>query len=110
MAWVQGLPWGFTVTPAVRYYTQSAADFYMNPPLLNGYVEGQNYSADTRLAAFGAWTAGATIGKILDKGWSLAFRANFYRQKPSWRLGGSGSPGIESFSARWLELGIVKTF
>jgi hypothetical protein len=38
------------------------------------------------------------------------FRGNFYRQRPDWRLGGSGSPGIESFSARWLEVGLVKTF
>jgi hypothetical protein len=110
ISWVQGLPWGFSVQPALRYYTQSAASFYMNPPFLNGFVEGQNYSADTRLAAFGAWTGGATFLKLLDSGWSVKFRADFYRQKPSWRLGGSGSPGIESFSARWLELGIVKTF
>jgi hypothetical protein len=110
VSWVQTLPYGFTVTPAVRYYTQSAADFYMNPPFLNGYVEGQDYSADTRLAAFGAWTAGATFTKVMEQGWSLMFRANFYRQQPGWRLGGNGSPGIESFSARWLEFGIVKTF
>lgn len=109
-SWVQALPYGFTVTPALRYYTQSAADFYMNPPFLSGFVEGQTYSADTRLAAFGAWTAGATVTKSFEKGWSVRFRGDFYRQKPDWRLGGSGSPGIESFSARWLELGLVKTF
>jgi len=109
-SWVQALPWGFTVTPALRYYTQSAADFYMNPPFFVGYIDGQNYSADTRLAAFGAWTAGATITKTFEKGWSVMFRGNFYRQRPDWRLGGSGSPGIESFSARWLEVGLVKTF
>jgi Protein of unknown function (DUF3570) len=109
-SWVQALPWGFTVTPALRYYTQSAADFYMNPPFLSGFVEGQDYSADTRLAAFGAFTAGMTITKAFEQGWSVRFRGDFYRQQPSWRLGGSGSPGIESFSARWLELGLAKTF
>ncbi len=110
-SWVQGLPMGFTVTPAVRYYTQSAARFYMNPPFPKGYPgEDGLYTADTRLAAFGAWTAGVTFAKILERGWSVTFRADFYRQQPGWRLGGSGSPGIESFSARWLELGIIKTF
>ena len=109
-AWVQGLPWGFTITPALRYYTQSAARFYMDPPFPNGYVDGQNYSADTRLAAFGAWTAGVTVAVALEKGWSLTFRGSFYRQQPGWHLGGSGSPGIESFSARWLEFGIVRNF
>jgi Protein of unknown function (DUF3570) len=109
-SWVQALPWGITVTPALRYYTQSAAAFYKNPPFLSGYVDGQDYSADTRLAAFGALTAGATFSLALEKGWSLMFRGDFYRQKPDWRLGGSGSPGIQSFSARWLEFGIVKNF
>lgn len=111
VAWVQALPWEFSVTPAFRYYTQSAANFYANPTFPKGYPgEDGLYTADTRLAAFGAWTAGATITKLLEKGWSLTFRGNFYRQKPSWRLGGNGSPDIESFSARWLEFGIAKTF
>jgi Protein of unknown function (DUF3570) len=109
-AWVQALPWGWAVTPRLRYYTQSAASFYMNPPFLNGYVDGQDYSADTRLAAFGAWTTGLTVAKALPQGWSVTFRGDYYRQQPSWRLGGNGSPGIEPFSARWLELGVVKTF
>ena len=111
VSWVQGLPMGFTVTPALRYYTQSAADFYMNPPFPRGYPGEEGlYTADTRLAAFGAWTAGVSVGKYFEKGWSVNFRADFYRQKPNWRVGGSGSPGIESFSARWLEVGVAKTF
>ena len=32
----------------------------------------------------------------------------FYRQRASWRVGGSGSPGLEPFSARWIEAGIAK--
>ena len=47
------------MAPNLRYYTQSAADFYMNPPFPDGYVSGQFYTADTRLSAFGAFTAGA---------------------------------------------------
>ncbi len=30
-AWVQPLPQGFSVTPELRYYTQSSADFYYRP-------------------------------------------------------------------------------
>ena len=109
-AWVQGLPHGFTVTPGLRYYTQSAAKFYYNPPWPRGYVDGQTYSADTRLAAFGAITAGVVVGKTLWDGWRVALRADYYRQDPDWRLFGTGSPKIQTFSARWLVVNVGRTF
>jgi hypothetical protein len=34
----------------------------------------------------------------------------FYRQRASWRFPGSGSPSLETFSARWLEAGISRSF
>jgi len=109
-AWAQSLPAGWSVTPSLRYYTQSAADFYFDPPFPRGFVPGQNYSADTRLAAFGAFTPGIGVTKRLADGWSADLKVEHYRQRPAWRLGGSGSPGLESFSARWLQVGIAKTF
>jgi len=110
-AWAQALPYGFTLTPGLRYYTQSAADFYFNPPWPRGYGgEGSLYSADTRLAAFGAITAGVIVGKSLWDGWNVSLRADFYRQDPDWRMVGSGSPGIQTFSARWFEVNFSKAF
>jgi len=109
-AWVQALPAGWSVTPSLRYYTQSAADFYYNPPFPRGFVDGQNYTADTRLAAFGAFTPGVWVIKRFADGWSADLKLEYYRQNPAWRLGGSGSPGIETFSARWIQAGIAKTF
>ena len=108
--WVQPLPRGWSVAPSLRYYTQCAADFYMNPPFPQGYVSGQDYTADTRLAAFGAFTAGVTVATALADGWRADLKLEVYRQRPAWRLGGGGSPGIEPFSARWIELGIAKAF
>jgi thiamine biosynthesis lipoprotein len=64
-AWWQPLPAGWSVTPSLRYYTQGAADFYYNPPYPQGYVAGQDYSADTRLSAFGAFTTAITSPKRL---------------------------------------------
>ena len=109
--WVQALPWyGISVTPAVRFYTQTAADFYKNPPFPRGYVEGQDYSADTRLASFGAITAGLVIGAPLWDGWNLALRADYYRQDPDWQVFGTGSPGIQTFSARWFQVNLTRNF
>jgi Protein of unknown function (DUF3570) len=109
-SWDQPLPDGWSVVPNLRYYTQSAADFYFDPPFARGFVLGQPYSADTRLSAFGALTSGVSIVKRLPDGWSFDVKLDFYRQRSDWRLGGHGSPGLEPFSARWIQTGVSKTF
>ncbi|MBA3508009.1 MAG: DUF3570 domain-containing protein [Betaproteobacteria bacterium] len=110
VAWHQPLPEGWSVMPSLRYYTQSAADFYFDPPFPRGFVLGRSYTADTRLAAFGAFTPGIAVAKTLPDGWSVNLKLEYYRQDPDWRLGGSGSPGIQTFSARWIQAGFSKTF
>lgn len=110
LAWTQSLPQGWSVTPTLRYYTQSAAFFYYDPPFPQGLVLGQPYTADTRLSAFGAVTAGVKVVKQFDDGWSADLKVDFYRQRSSWRAGGNGSPGLLPFSARWIMVGIGKTF
>lgn len=109
-AWVQPLPAGWSVAPSLRYATQGAARFYRNPPFPQGYVPGGDYTADTRLSAFGAFTTAIAIAKTLPDGWSADLRIAFYRQRAAWRIGGGGSPGLEPFSARWIEAGIAKAF
>lgn len=110
VTWVQTLPQGWSVAPSLRYYTQTAADFYYNPPFPEGNVPGQNYTADTRLSAFGAFTPAITVAKSFNDGWSAELKLAFYRQRSGWELGGDGSPGLLPFSARWIEAGIAKSF
>ena len=109
-AWHQPLPSEWSVEPSVRYYTQSAASFYFNPPFGQGFELGKPYTADTRLSAFGALTPGIAVAKLLPGGWSVDLKLEYYRQRSSWRIGGSGSPGLEPFAARWIEAGIAKIF
>ena len=40
----------------------------------------------------------------------MSLRADYYRQDPDWRVVGSGSPDIQTFSARWFEVNFGKTF
>lgn len=110
IAWVQPVPRGFTVTPSLRYATQSAADFYFDPPFPAGHVPGALYTADTRLAAFGAITPGLKLAADLGGGWSADVKLEVYRQRSSWRLFSDGSPGIAPLSARWIQAGIAKVF
>ena len=108
-AWVQAFANEWSVTPAVRYYTQGAAFFYHDPPAGSGFRLGEPYTMDTRLSAFGAFTVGVTVEKALADGWSVNVRVDYYKQESNWRIGG-GSPGIEPFSARWLIVGLTKNF
>ena len=110
VAWVQPLPRGFSVRPSLRYYTQTAAYFYYGPPVGSGFQRGEPYTADARLSAFGAWMPGIQIAQQLADGWSVDLKLEYYEQRSSWRLDGGGSEGLLPFSARWIQVGMTKTF
>ena len=101
---------GWSITPALRYYTQSAAGFYFDPPFPSGFRFGENYSADTRLSAFGAFTASVTLSAPLGYGWSGNLRFIYYRQESGWRAFGDGSPDIDPLAARSYEIGLRRVF
>jgi hypothetical protein len=124
--WVQPVGQGWTLTPGLRFYTQSAADFYYNPVFVPGlgpngqgelgpptFVPGfsaRYFSADQRLAAFGALTASLKVTKDIDKLWSIDGKAEIYKQKGEWRAFGKGSPGLDPFDATFLQVGVSKKF
>jgi Protein of unknown function (DUF3570) len=110
LVWRQPLADTWTVSPALRYTTQSAAKFYYDPPFSKGFVDGSFYTADTRLAAFGSFMFGLRIDKSFGDGWTANAKAEFTQQKSSWRLGGGGSPGLETFSSTAFIVGLTKTF
>jgi hypothetical protein len=109
---------GWSWTPNLRYYTQSAADFYFDPvydprfgpPFPLGFVIGSTgfTSADQRLSGFGAVTAGLRVAKRFGQGWSAWLKGEKYRQRGSWRAFGSGSTGLERFDAQLWQLGVSK--
>jgi hypothetical protein len=116
--WVQGLGNGWTVTPAMRLYTQRAADFYFDPvydsklgePSPPGYVFGsaQASSADQRLSGFGAVTLGVKLARQLNRDWAMDFKVERYEQRGAWRLFGSGSPGLAPMRAVSLQIGVTR--
>jgi len=118
--WVQQLPRGWTIAPSIRYHTQSAAKFYYDPvydPLLGepfppGYLTdpGGYYSADHRLSAFGALTLGIKVTKAITKDLNADFRLDLYQQRAGWRVGGPGSPGLATFRARFVQVGVTHKF
>ena len=97
-------------TPPAAGPTRMPGSRHVSPPWPDGYGDTPNYTADTRLSSFGAFTTGLTVAKTFVDGWSAYAKYQFYRQRPNWYAGGSGSPDILEFSARWIEIGISKSF
>ncbi len=111
--WVQPLPWGLTVTPTIRYYSQSAADFY-HPFLVSknrgsGTVNNEqdyrtvvkqypHFSSDHRLSAYGALSGGVVVNKQFARGLSLEMGFEYYTHQGSLKLGGGGEDSFADFS------------
>ncbi len=107
---------GWTVTPSLRLYTQSQASFYFDPvydkrfgaPFPVGYKFGTDpITADQRLSAYGAVTFGLKVEKEISKDTTIDVKWEQYKQRGAWRQFGSGSPGLQDFSARSIQLGLT---
>ncbi len=103
--WVQPLGQGWTVTPRVRYYSQSSADFYtpyikalqVTDPNTGNPVDSplniaipDYYSSDHRLSGFGTLSGGVTVAKQFAKGIELETGFEYYTHQGGLKLGGGG--------------------
>ena len=114
--YVQPMTQGWTLTPLVRIYSQSAARFFVDagpidfpfPP--NPPENAVYFSEDQRLSAFGAHTFGLKMAKQLNNDWLLDVKFEKYTQRGGWRLFGEGSPGLLPFYARSVQVGVSRQF
>jgi hypothetical protein len=78
--------------------------------LYHGPVGEPAYSStDQRLSSFGALAFGLKAELQLGR-WTTDLKVEQYEQRPQWRLGGEGSPGIDPFHATTLQLGVSTNF
>lgn len=70
------------IEPHVRFYQQSAADFFQ-PYLISDQSQTGFVSADYRIGEMTAVTVGAKYGVVLNGGNELSFRIEYYRQMPT---------------------------
>ena len=114
--WVQAFGEGWRVAPALRFYTQTAANFYVEadpslspfPP--NPPANARYFSEDQRVSAFGGLTMGVKLSKQLNLDTKVDVKFEQYGQKGAWTLLGSGSKGLAPFYARSLQVGITHSF
>jgi hypothetical protein len=113
LEWVKKTSADLSLTPLLRYYSQSAASFYLDPVYdTNGNPIGYDpndptklVSTDQRLSAFGAFTLGLKAELRIDPQWSIDGKYEKYEQRAKWRFGGTGSPGLGPFGATFIQLG-----
>ncbi len=97
IAWHQNLGERWQLVPALRYYSQSEAEFYA-PVHLTQRDDG-NHSADARLSGYGAVSGLLTLSKAWQH-WKLTFGVEVYESDNS--LGHDDSafehPGLVDFT------------
>ncbi len=110
LAWYQKMG-RLTLVPSTRYYTQTAAKFYV--PYFNVLPAISDYSNDFRLSAYGSLTLGFKAEYALRLKWTgghdlilaLAFDRYFSSEDLAWVNDPQEAPGLVSYSI--VTLGIA---
>ena len=116
---------GFLLRPRFRYYSQSAADFYVNYLISDqafrtvSVVGGEvvitpwnpsllpsSYSSDPRLSAFGSLGGGVSLSRLLGKGISLEAGFDYFAHAGGFKLGGGGEGAFTDFDG-WTASGSI---
>ncbi len=109
LEYLQSLPNEWTVTPSVRFSSQTAADFYRPSPFVPAYfLEPGFRSFDQRLSAFGALTLGIKLEKRIAKDWLIDLKYESYKQRADWCMTGGGDAGLKPFNASFFQLGLSR--
>lgn len=90
--WRQSLGNNWIVTPRLRYYTQSAANFYAPYFFASSIADlpNHNFSSDERLSAFGTLSPGISVSKKLSRGLKLEAGVEYSERSGSLKLGPGG--------------------
>ncbi len=120
LEYLQSLPNDWTVTPSVRFSSQTAADFYLPVDLTDPtmapaaaeslFWDGSYLSLDQRLSAYGALTLGIKVSKRIAKEWLVDVKYENYEQRAGWSMTGGGDPGLAPFSASFYQIGFSRQF
>ena len=107
VAWQHALNERWAVRPALRYYTQDAADFYSptvprpQPAIL---------SSDQRLGAWGGVSPSLRVIAKLDGGLTVEGTLGYVHNARNLHLGGDSSPAFETLRAVYAILGVSRAF
>ena len=104
LQWFQALSRTMTVTPSLRYFAQSRADFFA-PYFLAPRADG-HYSSDFRLSGYGALSGGITLSKRFSRGIRFDAGFEYYTHQGALKLGGGGETGYADFDYWMAQAGL----
>lgn len=115
--WVQPLSPTFKITPMLRYYSQSAAYFYVDPVVdANGeqlpptIPDDAFSSLDQRMSAFGSLAYRQSLEWQFLPRWTASLSGEWMDQRGSLRFTGNGSPDLAPFHALTVQAGLSVHF
>ena len=107
VAWQHAVNERWAVRPALRYYTQDAADFY-SPTVPRPRPEV--LSSDQRLGAWGGLSPSLRVIAKLEGGVTVEGTLGYVHNARNLHLGGESSPAFETLRAVYGILGITRAF
>ena len=107
VAWQQALGERWSLRPALRYYTQEAADFYS--PIVPR-SQPSVLSSDQRLAAWGGLSPSLRAAVRFDNGLAVEGTLGYVHNARSLRFGGTGSAAFETLRAYYGIIGVSRAF
>jgi hypothetical protein len=107
VAWSQALNDRWTLRPALRYYTQEAADFY-SPTLTR--PPAAVHSSDQRLASFGGLSPSLRAILRFDDKTTIEATLGYVQNSRQLHFGGGGSDAFETLRAYYGLLGVIYAF
>lgn len=109
-AWYQPVFSWLLVRPSLRYYSQTAADFYVYDPTVED-TASQHLSADQRLSDFGGVTAGVKLITDLGQGFSASVGFDYLTQSSDLALSSGGEKTKrDKLDAEFVFVGLTKKF
>ena len=105
-SWLQNLGADWQAEVGLRYYSQSAADFYRGALIR---PNPRYTSSDQRLAAFGSLEPSLRVVYKFDASTSLDASIAIYRQQGNWKLGGA-TAYFQPLEAHLINVGVVHRF
>lgn len=107
VAWQQALNERWSLRPALRYYSQDAADFY-SPTIPR--ARPAVLSSDQRLGAWGGLSPSLRAAARLDKGLTVEGTIGYVHNARNFHLGGAGSSAFETLRAVYGIIGFSRAF
>jgi hypothetical protein len=107
LAWQKTLDERWSLRPALRYYTQTAADFYS--PLARGF-NPELQSSDQRLSAFGGLSPSLRVIYTFAGGTRVEATAGYVYNAASLHLGGSRNDAFETLRAVYGIVSVTQPF